>query len=101
METTKKLNKAQRNPGLTRPTSLTRCGMWNMHKANLVAWARSACLLEHLSDDEVAALTKGGVVEECLGAFLRLEVAEEHEVAAGVRETSRSLDELVYGPAAA
>jgi hypothetical protein len=70
------------NTNLTEPKSLTRCGLWSLHKGNLIAWATGRCLLEHLGTDEVAKLTKDQLVEECLGAILRAEVAEEHRAAA-------------------
>lgn len=65
------------NANLMEPKSLTRCGLWSLHKANLVEWAKSRCLLEHLSDEELEAGNKEFVVLEILGAVLRAEVAED------------------------
>lgn len=94
--TTNKLSKAQRNPTLTRPTTLTKCGIWNMHKPAIITWATETCLLEHLSDEDVKVLTKGQLVQECLWAIDRLVVAEEYKAAAEDGQ-ARTAEELLYG----
>lgn len=84
------------NANLMEPKSLTRCGIWSLHRDNLIAWAKGRCLLEHLDDEEIAKLNKGGLVEECLGAILRIEVAEDHRAAATNTE-ARPIRDLVDG----
>jgi hypothetical protein len=70
------------NATLTEPKSLTRCGLWSLHKDNLRTWATGRCLLEHLGADEIDALTKEGLVLEILGAVLRVEVDEDRRAMA-------------------
>jgi hypothetical protein len=82
------------NANLTEPKSLTWTGIWSLHKPNLIAWATSRCLLEHLDTDEVKAMTKDQLVEECMGAILRAEVAEEHRAAA-LDTVSRPIAEII------
>lgn len=83
------------------PTALTRSALGKLSRDELVAWATSCSLLEHLSEDDLAALgTKAKVVAEVTGALLRVEVAEDHRAAA-TDEVARPVAELIgFTPAA-
>lgn len=89
---------AKNNANLTEPKSLTRCGIWSLHRDNLITWAKGLCLLEHLSDEEIDKANKERLVVECLGAILRAEVTEEHYAAAH-DTVARPVGELIGWPA--
>lgn len=82
------------NATLTEPRSLTRTGLWSLHKPALITWATGRCLLEHLGTDEVAAMTKDQIVDEALGAILRAEVAEDRRALA-TDTVARPTEELI------
>jgi hypothetical protein len=76
------------------PTSLTRSAIHRLPRQELITWANAHCLLEHLSDHEVTAMTKTQVVDEVMGALLRAEMYEDHRAFAQ-DDVARPLDELI------
>ncbi|HMG41159.1 MAG TPA: hypothetical protein VK611_07500 [Acidimicrobiales bacterium] len=77
------------------PAALTKSAIGKLSRDELVAWATSCSLLEHLTEDDLAALgTKGKVVDEVTGALLRAEVDEDRRAAA-TDEVARPLAELI------
>lgn len=87
-----------KNKDRDRPSSLTRCGIWRLHKPALIAWATSYCLLEQFDEAELKEFGKERLVEECLASLLRATVTEEYRAAAD-GDQARTIEELVYGPA--
>jgi hypothetical protein len=85
---------AKNNTNLMEPRSLTRTGLWSLHKTNLRAWAEGRCLLEHLDPEEIDALTKDQLVDELMGVLLRAEVFEDRRALA-TDTVSRPLAELI------
>jgi len=82
------------NANLMEPKTLTRCGLWRMHKDNLRAWATGRCLLEHKDDAELDALTKDQLVDEVLLSIDTAEVWEDRR--AGATDTvARPIEELL------
>lgn len=64
------------------PRNLTQTAMWETSRPGLDQWAEGRCLLEHLDPDEVAKLSKKALIEEIMGALLRLEVFEDRRALA-------------------
>jgi hypothetical protein len=60
------------------PTSLTRSGLNRLRRADLIAWAERKALLEHLNRGEVFGMTNTQIVDEILGALLRVDVELEY-----------------------
>jgi len=76
------------------PKSLTKSAIGKLTREELVTWATSRCLLEHLDTAEVNALSKSKLLDQVMGALLFAEVAEDH-YAAGHDTVARSLDDLI------
>jgi hypothetical protein len=79
---------------MAEPKTLTESGLRALTKAELAEWAEGRCLLEHLDPDEVEALTKAALVDECMGALMRAEVYEDRRALA-TDTVSRPLEELI------
>lgn len=82
------------NATLTEPRSLTRTGLWSLHKSALRTWATGRCLLEHKGADELDAMTKDQLVDEILGVLLYIEVQEDRRALA-TDTLARSVEEIV------
>lgn len=80
----------------TEPKNLTKTAISKLSRDDLVVWATGRALLEHLDSAEINDKTKGDLVNEVMGALLRVEVAEDHHAAA-TDTVARPVDELIGG----